>query len=190
MGANLEGICLHANHWVLIQCTCSRSKLLSHGPFVKSKTCLVSALKSDFSPAVSIVDTSGIALTDTTLLYFAMEEGIRTFNFHFHTTEKDAVAHQQQQPYLQGFGFVSLLFFFNLYFYQCFLSLKNSKSKQLRSNSLWPVLLEPTGKGSAHFSSEAGMNLVTGFYFLVYVETLVEISTPLYYKHEQEKRQA
>lgn len=40
------------------------------------------------SPSVSILDTSGMALTDPTLLYLAVGKGIRTFTFCFHTPEK------------------------------------------------------------------------------------------------------
>lgn len=76
--------------------------------------CLVSVLKAEFSPTVSILDTSGTALTDTTLLYFAVGEGLRTFTLCFHTPEKADNAHHQQYPYLQGLLFC-------LYSHQCFL---------------------------------------------------------------------
>lgn len=55
--------------------------------------------------------------------------------------------------------------FFNLYFDQSFLRLKNSNSKQLWSNSLCPALHESPGKGGALSSSEAGKKLVTGHFF-------------------------
>lgn len=107
--ANLDGISLHANNWILFQCTCSRSKLQSHRPCVKSMNCLIPVLKSEFSLTVPILDTSGMALKDPALLYFAVGKGIKTF-ICFHTPEKSDYVHHHQYPYLQGlFFFLSVL---------------------------------------------------------------------------------
>lgn len=170
VGAKLDGISFHVNNWILFQCTCSRSKLLSHRPCVKPMNCL-SVLKAEFSPTVPILDTSGMVWTDPALLYSAVGKGIRTFTFCFHSPEKSDNAHQQQYPYLQGLIFFMsvLLLVLSLIEKLKIIAIMVKLSVACSTWALWE------GKLTSALRQVRSWQEVI-FYFLMYMETPVEIS--------------